>query len=202
MRRAVKRQPVRIRSKAQGFRAKASLAVSISAELRAKLGRTKLLLCDVDGVLTDGALLIGAGVELKRFDIRDGLGLVALRQEAIKVGWVSSRPSTATTQRAKELKIDFLVQRKGSKVAAVQQLLTKTGLSWNEVCFVGDDIVDIGPLRHAGVAVAVADAVTEAKAVADYVTRTRGGHGAVREVVELILKAQDKWPRVIANRAG
>jgi len=202
MRRAVKRQPVRIRSKAQGFRAKASLAVSISAELRAKLGRTKLLLCDVDGVLTDGALLIGAGVELKRFDIRDGLGLVALRQEAIKVGWVSSRPSTATTQRAKELKIDFLVQRKGSKVAAVQQLLTKTGLSWNEVCFVGDDIVDIGPLRHAGVAVAVADAVTEAKAVADYVTRTRGGHGAVREVVELILKAQNKWPRVIANRAG
>jgi len=127
---------------------------------------------------------------------------VALRQEAIKVGWVSSRPSTATTQRAKELKIDFLVQRKGSKVAAVQQLLTKTGLSWNEVCFVGDDIVDIGPLRHAGVAVAVADAVTEAKAVADYVTRTRGGHGAVREVVELILKAQNKWPRVIANRAG
>jgi len=202
MRRAVKRQPVRIRSNAQGFRAKASLAVSISAELRAKLGRTKLLLCDVDGVLTDGALLIGAGVELKRFDIRDGLGLVALRQEAIKVGWVSSRPSTATTQRAKELKIDFLVQRKGSKVAAVQQLLTKTGLSWNEVCFVGDDIVDIGPLRHAGVAVAVADAVTEAKAVADYVTRTRGGHGAVREVVELILKAQNKWPRVIANRAG
>jgi 3-deoxy-D-manno-octulosonate 8-phosphate phosphatase (KDO 8-P phosphatase) len=174
-------------------------AEEVPAGLRTKLARIKLLLCDVDGVLTDGAVWIGGGTELKRFDIQDGLGLVTLRREGIKVGWVSSRPSPATTQRATELKIDFLVQSKESKVAAVGALLREAGLEWSEACFVGDDIVDLGPMQRAGVAIAVANAVAEAKAVADYVTKAHGGHGAVREVVELILKAQKKWDRIIAN---
>jgi 3-deoxy-D-manno-octulosonate 8-phosphate phosphatase (KDO 8-P phosphatase) len=174
----------------------------ISSSLRAQLNRIKILLCDVDGVLTDGSVFIGGGTELKRFNILDGLGLVTLRREGIKVGWVSSRPSPATTQRAEELKIDFLVQRKGSKVAAVELLLAEAGLLWDEVCYIGDDIVDIGPLRRAGVAVAVANAVSEAKTVADYVTQNRGGHGAVREVVELILKAQHKWRHIVADHAS
>lgn len=169
-----------------------------STRLTARLGKIRIFLCDVDGVLTDGSVFMGASDELKQFNIQDGLGLVLLRQEGIKVGWISSRPSKATSLRAQDLKIDFLWQRKGSKVDAVEQLLAQEGLTWDVVCYVGDDIVDLGVLKRAGVAIAVANAVAEAKAAADYVTRAPGGHGAVREVVELILKAQKKWARIIA----
>jgi 3-deoxy-D-manno-octulosonate 8-phosphate phosphatase (KDO 8-P phosphatase) len=170
--------------------------------LRAALKRIRLLLCDVDGVLTDASVFIGGAEEVKQFNIRDGLGLVNLRRQGLKVGWVSSRPSAATVRRARELKIDFLRQEKGSKVRAVESLLAQTGLRWDEVCYVGDDIVDLGVLKRAGVAVAVADAVAEARAAANYVTRAGGGHGAVREVVELILQAQSKWSRVVAEYAA
>ncbi len=160
------------------------------------------MLCDVDGVLTDASVAIGGAGETKRFHIRDGLGLVMLRQAGLKVGWVSGRPSSATARRARELKIDFLRQEKGSKVCVVERLLAQTGMSWDEICYVGDDIVDLGVLQRAGVAVAVADGVAEAQAAADYVTRASGGHGAVREVVELILKAQNKWRRIVAAHAA
>jgi 3-deoxy-D-manno-octulosonate 8-phosphate phosphatase (KDO 8-P phosphatase) len=158
-----------------------------------------LFLCDVDGVLTDGSVFIGGEEEIKQFNIQDGLGLVKLRREGFKVGWVSSRPSTATAQRARELKIDFLRQEKGSKVRVVEGLLARTGFRWEEVCYMGDDIVDLGVLERAGVAVAVANGVAEARAAADYVTRAGGGHGAVREVAELILKAQNKWRRIVSD---
>ena len=157
----------------------------------------KLFLCDVDGVLTDGTIFMGNGVETKRFNIRDGLGLRLLQKEGIKVGWISRRPSTATAQRAQDLKIDFLHQSDGSKVAAVEAILAETGLTWADVCYVGDDIVDLSVMKRAGVAVAVADGIAEVKAMADHVSRAAGGHGAVREVVELILKAQNKWRRLI-----
>jgi YrbI family 3-deoxy-D-manno-octulosonate 8-phosphate phosphatase len=172
---------------------------SQSGTLGAALKRVRLLLCDVDGVLTDASVFIGGEREIKQFNIRDGLGLVALRRQGLKVGWISSRPSPATMQRAKELKIDFLRQQKGSKVCAVERLLAQTGFHWEEVCYVGDDLVDLGVLKRAGVAVAIADGVAEAQAAADYVTRARGGCGAVREVVELILKAQNKWECVVAE---
>jgi 3-deoxy-D-manno-octulosonate 8-phosphate phosphatase (KDO 8-P phosphatase) len=178
------------------------MPAKIPTALRAKLAQVKLLLCDVDGVLTDASVFIGGATELKRFNIQDGLGLVVLRREGLKVGWVSSRPSPATAQRAEELKIDFLQQDKGSKVAAVEYILGQTGLTWEEVCYVGDDIIDLGVLRRAGVAVAVANGVAEAKAAAHYVTRASGGHGAVREVAELLLKAQNKWERVVAGYAA
>jgi 3-deoxy-D-manno-octulosonate 8-phosphate phosphatase (KDO 8-P phosphatase) len=161
-----------------------------------------LLLCDVDGVLTDASVFISGEEEIKQFNIRDGLGLVTLRRLGVKVGWISSRPSAATERRARELKIDFLRQEKGSKVCAVESLLAQTGFGWDEVCYVGDDIVDLGVLKRAGVAVAVANGVAETQAAADYVTRAGGGHGAVREVVELILKAQDRWSRLVAEHAA
>ncbi len=161
-----------------------------------------MLLCDVDGVLTDASVFIGGEREMKQFNIRDGLGLVALRRQGLKVGWISSRPSPATARRARELKIDFLRQEKGSKVSVVERLLAETGFHWDEVCYVGDDIVDLGVLKRAGVSVAVADGTTEAQAAADYITRATGGRGAVREVVELILKAQNKWQRVVADHTG
>ncbi|HTR41769.1 MAG TPA: HAD hydrolase family protein [Pseudomonadales bacterium] len=167
--------------------------------LHSRLAKIKLFLCDVDGVLTDGSVYIGGKQELKRFNIHDGLGLVLLRRAGIKVGWISSRPSPATTLRARELKITFLVQQKDrlGKSAAIETILQREKLGWDEVCYVGDDIVDLGPLKQAGIGVAVANAVREAKATADFVTRAGGGHGAVREIIEMILKAQGKWDAIV-----
>jgi len=167
------------------------------SQLNARLARVKLLLCDVDGILTDGSVFMGGGIEYKRFDIRDGLGLRLLQRCGVKVGWISARPSEATRQRADDLKIDFLAQSSNSKVETAAPLLAAHAVQWEEVCYLGDDVVDLGMLRRAGVAVSVPDAVAEAKALAHYVTQNRGGHGAVREVVELILTAQNHWPRVI-----
>ena len=176
------------------------MSAKIPTKLRSRLRRIRLLLCDVDGVMTDGSIFIGGEREIKRFNIRDGLGLVLMQRAGLKVGWVSARPSVVTEMRAKELKIDFLVQQgdKLSKTGAVEHLLAQEKLGWSEVCFVGDDVVDLGPLARAGLGVAVADARPEAKAAADFITRAAGGRGAVREVVEMILQAQGKWEPVIA----
>jgi 3-deoxy-D-manno-octulosonate 8-phosphate phosphatase (KDO 8-P phosphatase) len=180
---------------------RATNPVTRHLSLVARLKRVKLFLCDVDGVLTDGAVFIGGEREFKRFNIRDGLGLVLARRAGLKIGWVSARPSPATKLRAEELKIHFLVQQgdRLSKTGAIAKLLAREKLSWNDVCFVGDDIVDVGPLQRAGFSVAVADGVAEAKAAADFVTREAGGHGAIREVIEMILQAQEKWKPFVAH---
>ncbi len=162
-----------------------------------KLGRVKLFLCDVDGVLTNATVLMGDGREFKQFHIRDGLGLRLLQRGGIKVGWVSNRPSTATQQRAEELKVDYLHQTKGSKVNAVEAILKQAGLEWDDVCYVGDDVVDLGALKRAGLAVSVPGGIEEVRALADYVTQAEGGQGAVREVVDLILKTQNKWKALV-----
>jgi len=170
-----------------------------SAAIRRRAARIKLFLCDVDGVLTDGSIFIGGEREFKRFNIRDGLGIVLARRAGLKVGWVSARPSPATKLRAEELKIDFLVQQGDavSKTQAVENLLAQEKLSWREVCFVGDDIIDLGPLTRAGLAVAVGDAQPEAKAAAHFTTKAVGGRGAVRAAVETILRAQGKWSQFV-----
>ena len=170
-----------------------------SKSLHGRLANVKLLLCDVDGVLTDGTVLFGDGKEYKRFNIQDGLGMLLLKRAGLRVGWVSNRPSSVTKQRAEELKIDFLSQEKSNKVESVELILKKSGASWDDVCFVGDDVVDLGALKRAGVAVAVSNAIPEAKAIAHYVTKARGGEGAVREVVLLILKAQNQWKKIISH---
>ena len=174
-----------------------------SRSLKTRLAKVRLLLCDVDGVLTDATVLVdGRGGEAKAFNIRDGLGLVLLRRAGIQVGWISSRPSAATQRRARELKLDFLVQQRGGKVAAVERILARTGLKWENLCYAGDDLVDLGGLRRAGVAVAVADAAPEVRAAAHRVTRARGGQGAVREIAEWILKAQMKWDDIVKDYAA
>ena len=177
------------------------MPTNISPQLRPRLRRIKLFLCDVDGVLTDGSVFIGGAQEIKRFNIRDGLGLVFLRRAGFKVGWVSARPSAVTELRARELKIDFLVQQgdRTGKTGAVEKLLRRLKLDWNAVCFIGDDVVDLGPLKRAGFAVAVGDAQPEVKAAAHFVTCAPGGHGAVREVAEMLLKAQVKWDAIVAH---
>ena len=176
----------------------------ISRQLTARLQRINLFLCDVDGVLTDGSIFVGGEREFKRFNIRDGLGIVVARRAGLRVGWVSARPSLATKLRADELKIDFLVQQGDniSKTGAIENLLAKEKLNWDTVCFVGDDIIDLGPLTRAGLAVAVGDGVTEAKAAAHYVTQAAGGRGAVRETIELILQAQGKWEPFLKQYAA
>ncbi len=172
-----------------------------ASQLRSRLKRIKLLLLDVDGVLTDGAIFITGDGEFKRFHVHDGLGQRLAAHAGLKVGWVSARPSAITTRRAEELKTDFIVQTRDGKVPAVERILAETGLGWADACFVGDDVVDLGVLRRVGLAISPADARSEAKALAHFITKTNGGNGCVREVVEMILKAQGKWATIIEQHA-
>src|SRR3954469_6557950 len=164
--------------------------------------KVRLLGLDVDGVLTDNGVFIGpvAGerVEFKRFDIQDGLGLILLRTAGLPVVWLSGRSSEATTLRAAELRVDELLQVPGPrKLAALDELLIWRGIAWEEVAFVGDDLADLPVLRRVGLPIAVANAVADVKAVAKYVTRAPGGHGAVREVIELLLRTRGEWPAIL-----
>lgn len=166
--------------------------------------RVKLLGLDVDGVLTDNAIWIAPvgseRVELKRFDISDGLGLVILGYTDIDIAWISGRHSEATTLRAQELRIGTVIQDSAArKLSAVEALLQKKGLSWNELAFVGDDLADLPLLKRAGLPITVANGRPEAKALAAWETRAPGGYGAVREVVEALLKARGEWDSVVAR---
>ena len=162
--------------------------------------RIKLVGFDVDGVLTDGGLYIGMAaehpVELKRFDIQDGLGIKLLRDAGLVVAVVSARRSEATNLRARELKVDELVQH-NHKLPAFEEVLHRRGLSWDECAFVGDDLPDLPLLRRVGLPIAVANAVSEVAATAQIVTRAAGGQGAVREVAELLLRARDEWDQLL-----
>jgi 3-deoxy-D-manno-octulosonate 8-phosphate phosphatase (KDO 8-P phosphatase) len=164
--------------------------------------RIRLLALDVDGVLTDNGIFVGPidgqAVELKRFDIQDGLGQVLLRTAEIPVVWVSGRHSEATIVRARELRVEEVLQVAGPrKLAALGALLDRRGVAWEETAFVGDDLADLQVLRRVGLPVAVANAVDEVKAVAAFVTRAPGGHGAVREVAEALLKARGVWGELL-----
>jgi 3-deoxy-D-manno-octulosonate 8-phosphate phosphatase (KDO 8-P phosphatase) len=177
------------------------MAASAPRSLRAKLSKVRLFLCDVDGVLTDATVFMDGKREMKQFDIRDGLGLRLLQGCGIKVGWISGRTSPATGQRARDLQVDFLRQGRESKVTVVTAILRETGLSWGNVCFMGDDLLDLGAMKRAGVSITVPEAIVEARAVADYVTQAHGGHGAVREAARLILQSQGRWRPLVATYA-
>jgi 3-deoxy-D-manno-octulosonate 8-phosphate phosphatase (KDO 8-P phosphatase) len=169
-----------------------------SVERRAS--RIKLLLMDCDGVLTDGRLwLTEEGNDQKSFNTRDGLGLSLLHREGLRSGIISGRNSRAVTRRAQELGIEFVRQGDPDKIEAFQQILQQAGVDENEVAFIGDDLNDIPIMQRAELAVAVADAAVETLSVAHYVTQARGGQGAVREVIELILKSQGRWSDLIDN---
>jgi 3-deoxy-D-manno-octulosonate 8-phosphate phosphatase (KDO 8-P phosphatase) len=168
----------------------------------AKAARVRLLALDVDGVLTDNGIWIGpvAGerVELKRFDIQDGLGIRLLHTACIPVLWLSGRHSEATTMRARELRVDEVLQVPGpGKLDALREVLARRQLDWPDVAFVGDDLADLQVMRRVGLAIAVANAVPEIRAVADHVTSAAGGHGAVREIVDALLKARGVWPEML-----
>jgi 3-deoxy-D-manno-octulosonate 8-phosphate phosphatase (KDO 8-P phosphatase) len=169
-----------------------------SIERRAS--RIKLLLMDCDGVLTDGRLwLTEEGDDQKSFNTKDGLGLSLLHRAGLHSGIISGRNSRAVTRRAQDLGIEFVRQGDPDKIAAFEQVLQQAAVDENEVAFIGDDLNDIPLMQRAELAVAVADAVGEARSIAHYVTQARGGHGAVREVVELILKSQGRWSDLIES---
>ncbi len=158
----------------------------------------KLLILDCDGVLTDGRILMTAeGDEMKTFDVRDGHGIVMLHRAGLRTAIISGRKSAVVQRRAKELGIAQVHEMAWVKLEPYQKILEEEGLSDTEVCYVGDDVVDIPLLRRAGFAVAVADAVAEVKAHSHYITKCKGGRGAVREVIELILNAQGKWDELM-----
>jgi 3-deoxy-D-manno-octulosonate 8-phosphate phosphatase (KDO 8-P phosphatase) len=164
----------------------------------ARAARVRLLALDVDGVLTDNGIWIGpvAGerVELKRFDIQDGLGLRLLRTAGIPVLWLSGRHSEATAYRAEELRVDELLQVPGpQKLDALTKVLSRRGLDWDAVAYAGDDLADLQIMRRVGLPIAVPNAVPEILAVAAAVTTAAGGHGAVREIADALLKARGVW---------
>ena len=163
-----------------------------SIERRAS--RIKLLLMDCDGVLTDGRLwLLENGDEHKSFNTKDGLGLELLRRSGLRAGIITGRTSTGLARRAQELGIEFLRQGNEQKIAAFEEVLRSARIKEDEVAFVGDDLSDIPLMRRSELAVAVADAVAETRAAAHYITKAKGGRGAVREVIEIILKSQGRW---------
>jgi 3-deoxy-D-manno-octulosonate 8-phosphate phosphatase (KDO 8-P phosphatase) len=159
-----------------------------------------LLLLDVDGVLTDGRIIIDdRGVETKHFHVRDGQGIALLRRAGVEVGLVSSRSSRSVRHRAKELGVRLVRQGVREKLIAYNEIRRSLGLEDRHVAYMGDDIVDLPVLKQAGLAVSVADAWEGLRAEVDYVTKARGGHGAVRELAEILLKAQGKWASAIGK---
>lgn len=158
--------------------------------LKERLKKIKLLLLDVDGVLTDGGLYYTEnGDEMKKFHVRDGLGIKLVQRAGVAVGFVTGMKSKLVAKRALGLKIDEVVQDCMDKRPAVEALIRKRGLAWEHVAFVGDDLIDMPVMRQAGFAASVADAAEETRGVAHYVTELSGGQGAVREVCDLLLEA-------------
>ena len=164
--------------------------------------RLRLVGCDVDGVLTDGGIFIGRvgdhPVEFKRFHIQDGMGVRMLREAGLTVVFASARRSDATDQRARELRVDEVVQDH-NKLPAFEAVLERRGIGWDECAFVGDDLPDLPLLRRVALPIAVANAVAEVKAAAKLVTTRPGGEAAVREVAELILMARDEWQDLVTK---
>ncbi|HEY0377156.1 MAG TPA: HAD hydrolase family protein [Pyrinomonadaceae bacterium] len=168
------------------------------AEIERRAARVKLLLMDCDGVLTDGRItLLENGDEEKSFHTRDGHGIVLLHRAGLSSGIISGRTSSLVQRRARELGMRYVRQGTWDKIKDFSELLAEAGVTEDEVAFVGDDVTDIPLMQHSELAVAVADAVAETRAAAHYVTQLPGGHGAIREVAELILKAQGRWSELM-----
>ena len=162
------------------------------------LRAVKLVVCDVDGTLTDGVIGMNVhGEEFKNFSVLDGMGINWLLRAGIGVAFLSARKSAIVEKRAAELGVENCWSGVSEKLSHLEAFLEKNGLDWKEVCFVGDDLNDLPCLSRAGFGVAVANARPELRERARYTTEARGGNGAVREVAELILKAQDHWKSVL-----
>lgn len=169
-------------------------------EVNRRALRIKLLLMDCDGVLTDGRLqLLENGDEQKTFHARDGQGISLFNRAGLKTGIISGRTSSAVERRAQELKMSYVRQYAKDKVKVLEEILAEADVSIDECAYIGDDVADIPVMTRVELAVAVADAVAETKHAAHYVTELKGGHGAVREVCDLILKSQGRWHELMKH---
>jgi 3-deoxy-D-manno-octulosonate 8-phosphate phosphatase (KDO 8-P phosphatase) len=178
--------------------AKKSKIEKIPSKVVARAKKIRVLIMDVDGVLTDGKIWLlsrrdGTASEIKGFSAHDGAGLKLARAAGLRTGVITGRESVAVAVRARDCEIEFIYQKQATKLGAYEEILRATGVTHSEVAYVGDDLPDIPLLQRVGLAVAVANAVPEVKRAAHYVTARSGGEGAVREVIELIVKAQGKW---------
>jgi 3-deoxy-D-manno-octulosonate 8-phosphate phosphatase (KDO 8-P phosphatase) len=166
----------------------------LDEKLIEKVKNIRVLILDVDGVMTDGRIIMDhMGHETKNFNVKDGHGIKVLMKYGIDVVLLTGRRSEVVEHRARDLGIGEVHQGIFNKVEIAEEILNKRTLNYANIAYVGDDIVDIPLLKRAGFSVAVADAVEDVKKCVDYVTKKKGGHGAVREVCELILQGQDKW---------
>lgn len=171
--------------------------------LAEKCGQIRLLLSDVDGVLTDGLVTIdNQGVESKQFHIRDGQGIRLWQHAGGQFGIVTGRSSQVVKLRAAELDIEILRQGVKDKWPTVQEICEQTGIPSECVCYVGDDLPDLATIEQVGLGVAVADAAEEVRQAADYVTQIAGGQGAIREIVELVLKTSNRWDAAFRKYAA
>lgn len=167
-----------------------------------RAARVRLLLFDVDGVLTDGTVMMhGDGSESKSFHIRDGAAVVWAQWCGLRVGLLSARSSAATAQRAAQLAIRLVVQGVASKIEGYEQILAETRFADDAVAYMGDDLLDIPVLRRVGLSAAPADAAPEVREMVRYVSAAAGGRGAARELVELVLRAQRRWDDVLQHFA-
>lgn len=176
--------------------------MALSSDARARAAKIRLLLMDVDGVLTNGKLYHvpdgkGGMAEFKGFDSQDGIALQWMQWQGIRTGVISGRESAATAERARQVKMDFVYQGHIEKIPILEEIIAKAAVQPDEVAFIGDDLTDIVVMHRVGFAVAVANARPEVKRAAHYVTERSGGDGAVREAVELILEARGAWSELL-----
>lgn len=163
-----------------------------------RLEKIKMLVLDLDGVFTDGTIIInGDGSEAKRYSVLDGHGIKLWHRAGFTTAIISGREAKATSIRAKQLDIEYVFQDCKEKLPVYEKLLADTGLKPEQTAYIGDEVIDIPLIRRAGLGVAVRGAVEEVKEYADYITDKRGGEGAVREVVEIILKTTGKWDKLM-----
>lgn len=175
-----------------------SRSFKLEPSLRAKLKKIRMLVLDVDGVMTDGRIVLdGEGREVKSFDVQDGYGIHLLHRGGFKVGIISGRRSEAVSRRAEELHIDALHQGVRYKLKAYSRILESYDLRDADICYAGDDLPDLPILNRAGVAVAVRNAHPEVRKIAHYTTKAKGGDGAVREIAELLLRVQGAWNHLL-----
>ena len=180
----------------------ASMADITQDNLKQRAARIKLLLMDVDGVLTDGRLINvsapdGSMLETKAFDSQDGIALQWLSWNGIATGVISGRLSPATAERAKQVKMTYVYQGHIEKIPILEEILAKSGIAPEDTAYAGDDLTDVVVMRRVGLAIATANARPEVQRAAHYVTTASGGQGAIREVAELLLQAQGRWSAIL-----
>jgi 3-deoxy-D-manno-octulosonate 8-phosphate phosphatase (KDO 8-P phosphatase) len=167
-----------------------------------RAARVRLLLFDVDGVLTDGVVIMhGDGSESKGFHIRDGAAIVWAQRAGLKVGLLSARSSGATTHRAAQLAVRLVVQGVANKLGAYEQIIRDAGIDDGAVAYMGDDLLDLPVLGRVGFSAAPADAAVEVRAQVNWISSAAGGRGAARELIELVLRAQKRWDAIVQQHS-